>query len=90
MTRATRLPARTSLLSFVFALIAVATTSAGLLADEAQLVRRIVPMLEKKTGDTFWVTVNLLENLGKKAVPALREELDTGSEKTRLGCAKFP
>ncbi len=51
-------------------------------------VARMVSMLQKRQGDSFWSLVSRIEELGKPAIPALKSRLAAESEKTRLGCAK--
>ena len=51
-------------------------------------VERMVLLLDKRQGDSFWSLVSRIEELGKPAIPALKSRLAAESEKTRLGCAK--
>ena len=51
-------------------------------------VERMLLLLDKRQGDSFWSLVSRIEELGKPAIPALKSRLAAESEKTRLGCAK--
>ena len=51
-------------------------------------VERMLLLLDKRQGDSFWSLVSRIEELGKPAIPALKSRLAAENEKTRLGCAK--
>ena len=51
--------------------IAVAGTDAAASAR----VERMVALLEKRQGDSFWSLVSRIEELGKPAIPALKARL---------------